>query len=163
MSSIEKGKDSEQPEGALIDKVPPVDTRKYFSVVTKSLDKDKEPLAAKDAASSKTDGPSLESSLHVITKFSGGMELLIKDKKQGLDHVFEVNTKAEPINMKDLLKYVGETQVVEGKQSAFSEDGTIRPGIMVIINECDWEVMGELEYVLQNDDEVEFISTLHGG
>ncbi|XP_059400696.1 ubiquitin-related modifier 1-like [Carassius carassius] len=38
-----------------------------------------------------------------------------------------------------------------------------RPGILVLINDADWELMGELEYQLQDQDNVVFISTLHGG
>lgn len=38
-----------------------------------------------------------------------------------------------------------------------------RPGILVLINEADWELMGELDYKLQDQDNVLFISTLHGG
>lgn len=38
-----------------------------------------------------------------------------------------------------------------------------RSGILVLINGADWELEGELEYVLQDRDEIVFISTLHGG
>ncbi|OXB69152.1 hypothetical protein ASZ78_009628, partial [Callipepla squamata] len=38
-----------------------------------------------------------------------------------------------------------------------------RPGILVLINDADWELMGELDYKLQDQDNVLFISTLHGG
>ena len=38
-----------------------------------------------------------------------------------------------------------------------------RPGILVLINDADWELEGELEYELEDGDEVCFISTLHGG
>lgn len=38
-----------------------------------------------------------------------------------------------------------------------------RPGILVLINDADWELEGELEYELKDRDEVVFISTLHGG
>ena len=38
-----------------------------------------------------------------------------------------------------------------------------RPGILVLINDADWELEGELEYAIQDRDEVVFISTLHGG
>ena len=38
-----------------------------------------------------------------------------------------------------------------------------RPGILVLINDTDWELEGEGDYILQPDDEVVFISTLHGG
>jgi ubiquitin related modifier 1 len=33
----------------------------------------------------------------------------------------------------------------------------------VLINDADWELEGELDYVLQDRDEIVFISTLHGG
>lgn len=38
-----------------------------------------------------------------------------------------------------------------------------RPGILVLINDTDWELEGEGEYFLQDGDEIVFISTLHGG
>jgi len=38
-----------------------------------------------------------------------------------------------------------------------------RPGILVLINDTDWELEGEGEYKLKDGDEVVFISTLHGG
>lgn len=38
-----------------------------------------------------------------------------------------------------------------------------RPGILVLINDTDWELEGEGDYVLKDRDEVVFISTLHGG
>jgi len=38
-----------------------------------------------------------------------------------------------------------------------------RPGILVLINDTDWELEGEGDYILQDDDEIVFISTLHGG
>jgi ubiquitin related modifier 1 len=41
--------------------------------------------------------------------------------------------------------------------------GDRRPGILVLINDTDWELEGEEDYVLQPGDEVVFISTLHGG
>lgn len=38
-----------------------------------------------------------------------------------------------------------------------------RPGILVLVNDTDWELEGEGEYQLKADDEIVFISTLHGG
>lgn len=38
-----------------------------------------------------------------------------------------------------------------------------RPGILVLINDTDWELEGELDYQIQQGDEIVFISTLHGG
>ena len=38
-----------------------------------------------------------------------------------------------------------------------------RPGVLVLINDADWELEGEESYVLQANDEIVFVSTLHGG
>lgn len=38
-----------------------------------------------------------------------------------------------------------------------------RPGILVLINDADWELEGEASYALQPNDNVLFVSTLHGG
>ena len=38
-----------------------------------------------------------------------------------------------------------------------------RPGILVLVNDCDWELMDGLNCVVRDGDCVTFISTLHGG
>ena len=38
-----------------------------------------------------------------------------------------------------------------------------RPGILVLINDADWELEGEDHYELKDHDNVLFVSTLHGG
>lgn len=38
-----------------------------------------------------------------------------------------------------------------------------RPGILVLINDADWELEGEETYELQAGDNIVFVSTLHGG
>lgn len=38
-----------------------------------------------------------------------------------------------------------------------------RPGILVLINDADWELEGEGSYELKAGDTVLFVSTLHGG
>jgi ubiquitin related modifier 1 len=38
-----------------------------------------------------------------------------------------------------------------------------RPGVLVLINDCDWELCGGLDAELEEKDVVVFISTLHGG
>ena len=38
-----------------------------------------------------------------------------------------------------------------------------RPGVLVLINDADWELEGEEAYELQDRDNVLFVSTLHGG
>jgi hypothetical protein len=48
-------------------------------------------------------------------------------------------------------------------QYAHSDFRCRRPGILVLINEADWELEGEEQYELQTDDHIMFVSTLHGG
>ncbi|EDQ88448.1 uncharacterized protein MONBRDRAFT_8920 [Monosiga brevicollis MX1] len=38
-----------------------------------------------------------------------------------------------------------------------------RPGILILVNDTDWELLDGLDYQLQDKDNVVFISTLHGG
>ena len=38
-----------------------------------------------------------------------------------------------------------------------------RPGILVLINDADWELEGEEAYELQPRDNILFVSTPHGG
>lgn len=96
--------------------------------------------------------------VNVRVKFTGGMELLIKDKQPEL--TFSLPSTA---TMSSLILHIRDTAVQEDQQSLFCKDNTVRPGILVIINETDWEVEDGPNYVLQDNDEIEFISTLHGG
>lgn len=45
----------------------------------------------------------------------------------------------------------------------FMQADSVRPGILVLVNDTDWELLGELDYEIQNRDSISFISTLHGG
>lgn len=52
------------------------------------------------------------------------------------------------------------TRHVEGLLRA---NTTRRPGILVLINDADWELEGEDQYEVQQGDNIVFVSTLHGG
>ncbi len=69
-----------------------------------------------------------------------------------------------PADMAFLIQYIKNNLLVERHELFVDNDGkTVRPGILVLINDADWELEGETEYVLQDRDEISFISTLHGG
>ena len=38
-----------------------------------------------------------------------------------------------------------------------------RAGILVLINDVDWELENEYDYIIKENDIIGFISTLHGG
>lgn len=48
-------------------------------------------------------------------------------------------------------------------QQTKNEGKELRPGILVLINDIDWELGGKEECIVENNDVVLFLSTLHGG
>lgn len=56
-------------------------------------------------------------------------------------------------------------QIIEkpSQKDLFILNGTVRPGIIVLVNDQDWELLEKEEYNLEEGDEVVFVSTLHGG
>jgi ubiquitin related modifier 1 len=53
--------------------------------------------------------------------------------------------------------------MVKERPEMFVQSGTVRPGILVLVNDADWELCGGSEYEIERDDQIVFISTLHGG
>ena len=52
---------------------------------------------------------------------------------------------------------------LKDKEEMFVQGRSVRPGIIVLVNDTDWELLDTTRYKLQNGDSVAFISTLHGG
>ncbi|KAM9516791.1 ubiquitin-related modifier 1 isoform 1-T1 [Salvelinus alpinus] len=92
-------------------------------------------------------------------EFGGGAELLFGSVKE---HHVTLPNQSAPWDMKQLLVWIRGNMLKE-RPELFVQGDTVRPGILVLINDADWELMGELEYELQDKDNVVFISTLHGG
>ncbi|TPX37129.1 hypothetical protein SmJEL517_g00949 [Synchytrium microbalum] len=99
-------------------------------------------------------------SLKLKIQFSGGAELLFGNQKQ--ISVCIPSDSTSPPTVKELLVHLKLHHLKE-RPELFVQGDTVRPGILVLINGADWEIMGGLEYVLNDGDEVVFISTLHGG
>lgn len=66
--------------------------------------------------------------------------------------------------MSFLIHWIRTNLIVE-RPELFTEPAgdTVRPGILVLINDADWELEGEGSYELEQGDHISFISTLHGG
>ena len=64
--------------------------------------------------------------------------------------------------MNHLISYIKDN-VLKERPELFVQGDTVRPGILVLINDTDWELEGEGEYTLCEGDVIVFISTLHGG
>ncbi|KAM9793407.1 ubiquitin-related modifier 1 [Syngnathus typhle] len=92
-------------------------------------------------------------------EFGGGAELLFGGVKE---HHVTLPSHEEPWDMKQLLVWI-RLNLLKERPELFVQGDSVRPGILVLINDSDWELMGELDYRLQERDNVVFISTLHGG
>ncbi|KAK1444214.1 hypothetical protein BgAZ_101200 [Babesia gibsoni] len=44
-----------------------------------------------------------------------------------------------------------------------SEGSNVRAGVLVLVNDVDWELLGRGSHVLKGEANVSFISSLHGG
>ncbi|GMM56238.1 ubiquitin-related modifier [Maudiozyma humilis] len=96
----------------------------------------------------------------VKVEFLGGLDVVF-DKQRTYD--LDIPSEGE-FTVKDLLDYLVTNMIKNPKDvEMFIEDGTVRPGIITLINDADWELEGELEYVIEDGDIVSFTSTLHGG
>lgn len=68
----------------------------------------------------------------------------------------------DDLTMKHLLTWV-RTNLIKERPEMFIKGDTVRPGVLVLVNDCDWELSGQLETTIQEKDVIVFISTLHGG
>lgn len=101
----------------------------------------------------------LEDSWPCLSLAVGGAELLFDGVKK---HQVTLPSQPEPWDIRNLLKWIKQNLLKE-RPELFMQGESVRPGILVLINDADWELMGELDYKLQDQDNVLFISTLHGG
>ncbi|KAH7915919.1 ubiquitin-related modifier 1 [Hygrophoropsis aurantiaca] len=116
--------------------------------------------------------------LTLKVEFGGGLELLFSNKRirdvtipafvPGDSSVPSPESESiQPTSLKQadvtfLLHYLREKHLTD-RPELFMEKDTVRPGILVLINDTDWELEGEGDYVLKDKDEIVLISTLHGG
>lgn len=64
--------------------------------------------------------------------------------------------------MRDVIAWM-KTHKLQERAELFAVGETVRPGILVLINDTDWELEGTLDYAPREGDVLAFISTLHGG
>jgi ubiquitin related modifier 1 len=93
-------------------------------------------------------------------EFAGGMELLFGGQRSlEISSCQEVAAEA---TIKDLIFWLKEHKL-QDRPELFMQNDTVRPGILVLINDADWELEGGLAYKIVEGDSILFISTLHGG
>ncbi|KAF2817206.1 ubiquitin related modifier 1 [Mytilinidion resinicola] len=122
---------------------------------------------------------STEDVVPITVEFSGGLEMLFSNERK---HKLSIAAKDESglnSNVAFLVRYLCDNLMKDPRKDLFVLDGTVcvvpehvlspaltiqrRPGILVLINDADWELEGEDKYEIQKGDNILFVSTLHGG
>lgn len=101
------------------------------------------------------------SGLAVEIEFSGGAELLFDNQKK-LQVDLPLEEPDDKWTIGRLIAFLKDKHLRE-RPELFVQGKTVRPGILVLVNDTDWELMGELDYEIKAKDQIMFISTLHGG
>ncbi|XP_035391092.1 ubiquitin-related modifier 1 isoform X3 [Electrophorus electricus] len=70
-------------------------------------------------------------------EFGGGAELLFDGVK---DHHVTLPSQSEPWDMKQLLVWI-RGNLLKERPELFVQGDSVRPGILVLINDADWELM----------------------
>lgn len=99
--------------------------------------------------------------INVKVEFLGGLDIISDNVKE---HKCKIEGNEGAISMKDVIQYVCENIIKDPKDiPVFIEDESVRPGILVLINDTDWELEGMESYMVESGDIITFTSTLHGG
>ncbi|CAD6501788.1 BgTH12-02034 [Blumeria graminis f. sp. triticale] len=113
------------------------------------------------------DDHSCSLTLPITVEFMGGLEMLFNNQR-----TLSISVPAKmplaaggqaPTTLGWLIVHLCAEHMTDARKDMFVLDGHVRPGILVLINDADWELEGEGTYTLQANDNILFVSTLHGG
>ena len=99
--------------------------------------------------------------VHVEVEFSGGMDLLFGGK-QNTSIDLQPQPGRRSVTILDVMVHCRDKLLTE-RPELFMKGDTVRPGILVLLNDADWELHGTKHAEVEDGDRVVFISTLHGG
>ncbi|KAI0398077.1 Urm1-domain-containing protein [Xylariaceae sp. FL0594] len=119
--------------------------------------------AAGDAVNSNTSASQQQQQLSIVVEFSGGLEMLFSDERKHALTIPAADENGRPVTISYLIGHLCDKTMKDSRKELFVLDDHLRPGILVLINDADWELEGEEAYELQNGDNILFVSTLHGG
>ncbi|KAJ5578867.1 ubiquitin related modifier 1 [Penicillium hetheringtonii] len=101
--------------------------------------------------------------ISITVEFTGGLEILFSNERK---HTITLPARLEDASQPTisyLLKHLVDNVMKDDRKELFIMEDNVRPGILVLINDADWELEGEENYELQQGDNIVFVSTLHGG
>lgn len=101
--------------------------------------------------------------LPIKLEFLGGLDVIFESQRY---HKVTLPDKEDgsTLTVTDLIKFIVDNMIKDPKDvEVFLDNGSVRPGILTLINDTDWELEGEESYELEAGDVIAFTSTLHGG
>ncbi|KAK7432783.1 Ubiquitin-related modifier 1 [Neonectria magnoliae] len=101
--------------------------------------------------------------ISITVEFSGGLEMLFSHQRSHALTIPAVDKDGQTTTIALLIDYLCEHVMNDSRKDLFVLDNHLRPGILVLINDADWELEGEEAYEVQSGDSILFVSTLHGG
>ncbi|KAH7251809.1 ubiquitin-related modifier 1 [Fusarium tricinctum] len=107
--------------------------------------------------------PGSSPKLSIDVEFSGGLEMLFSNKRQHALVIPAADQNGKPANIANLIDHLCQNVMDDSRKDLFVLNNHLRPGILVLINDADWELEGEEAYEIQSGDNILFVSTLHGG
>jgi ubiquitin related modifier 1 len=96
----------------------------------------------------------------VHVEFSGGMDLIFGGVKETDIDLTLPEDRA--LTIVDVMVFCRD-KLLQERPELFMKGDSVRPGILVLINDADWELFGTVDAQVEEGDSVTFISTLHGG
>ncbi|KIW27022.1 uncharacterized protein PV07_06803 [Cladophialophora immunda] len=99
----------------------------------------------------------------ITVEFTGGLEMLFDNVSKHSVSLAKDADDGKPPTVGYLVKYICNDLMKDSRKELFVLNGNVRPGILVLINDSDWELEGEDKYELATKDTILFVSTLHGG
>ena len=88
--------------------------------------------------------------MNVVLEFSGGAELLFGKTRQ---HKLQLPLSESKWTIGSLLAWIKDN-LLEERPELFLKDPSsphldVRPGILVLVNDSDWELLGQTEYEIE--------------
>ncbi|AEO63414.1 1a869b08-afed-42ef-9342-0375d32926a3 [Thermothielavioides terrestris] len=105
----------------------------------------------------------MSDTIPITVDFAGGLEKLFGDQRRHSVSLPARDSNGRPANVAFLADYLCKNLMTDPRTDQLLEDKHIRPGILVLINDADWELEGEEAYEIQPNDNILFVTTLHGG
>jgi ubiquitin related modifier 1 len=97
----------------------------------------------------------------VHVQFAGGMDLLFGGVRDA-DIDVAAPAHGRELTLTDVIVHCRD-HLLQERPELFVKGNSVRPGILVLLNEADWELFGMEKAAVTEGDSVVFISTLHGG